>query len=77
MATKGSGLLPSERTVDACGVPQTAREVFSKDVSGSDQRAAWGGNHGALSAFQAAPTKTIIAENSIHTINPIAAASPP
>jgi len=29
------------------------------------------------SAFQAAPTKTISAENSIHTINPIAAASPP
>ncbi len=36
-----------------------------------------GWNYGALSAFQAAPTKTIIAENSIHTIKPIAAASPP
>jgi hypothetical protein len=31
----------------------------------------------ALSAFQAAPRKTIITENSIHTINPIAAATPP
>jgi hypothetical protein len=30
-----------------------------------------------LSAFQATPRKTIIAENSIHTIKPIAAASPP
>jgi hypothetical protein len=31
----------------------------------------------ALSAFQAAPRKTIIAESSIHAIKPIAAASPP
>ena len=31
----------------------------------------------ALSAFQAAPRKTIIAENSIHTIKPIAAATAP
>jgi hypothetical protein len=31
----------------------------------------------ALSAFQAAPKKTIIEENFIHTIKPIAAASPP
>jgi hypothetical protein len=30
-----------------------------------------------LSAFQAAPRKTIIAENSIQTIKPIAAATPP
>jgi hypothetical protein len=30
-----------------------------------------------LSAFQAAPRKTIIAENSIHTIKPNTAASPP
>jgi hypothetical protein len=30
-----------------------------------------------LSAFQATPRKTIIAESSIHTIKPIAAASPP
>jgi hypothetical protein len=30
-----------------------------------------------LSAFQAAPRKTSIAENSIHTIRPIAAARPP
>jgi hypothetical protein len=30
-----------------------------------------------LSAFQAAPKKTSIAENSIHTIKPIAAARPP
>lgn len=30
----------------------------------------------ALSAFQAAPRKTIITENSIHTIKPIAAATP-
>ena len=29
------------------------------------------------SAFQATPRKTIIAENSIHTIKPMAAASPP
>jgi hypothetical protein len=29
----------------------------------------------ALSAFQAAPRKTIITENSIHTIKPIAANS--
>ena len=31
----------------------------------------------ALSAFQAAPRNTIIAEISIHTIKPIAAATPP
>jgi hypothetical protein len=29
-----------------------------------------------VSAFQAAPRKTIITENSIHTIKPIAAATP-
>ncbi len=37
-------------------------------------RASWSA---AFSAFQAAPRKTIIVENSIHTIKPIAAASPP
>ena len=30
-----------------------------------------------LSAFQATPRKTVIVENSIHTIQPIAAANPP
>ena len=35
------------------------------------------GSRAALSAFQAAPRKTIIADSSIQAIKPIAAASPP
>ena len=41
-------------------------------------RKAFAGSGGCgVSAFQAAPRKTIIANNSIHIIKPIAAASPP
>jgi hypothetical protein len=48
---------------------QGGRQIYARPL-----REAWSA---ALSAFQAAPRKTIIAENSIHTIKPIAAASPP
>jgi hypothetical protein len=48
----------------------------SLETKGSaTRRMSWG--RAALSAFQAAPRKTIIAEISIHTIKPIAAARPP
>jgi hypothetical protein len=48
---------------------QGGKQIYARSL-----RESWSA---ALSAFQAAPRKTIIAENSIHTIKPIAAASPP
>jgi hypothetical protein len=47
---------------------QGGKQIYARSL-----RESWSA---ALSAFQAAPRKTIIAENSIHTIKPIAAASP-